>query len=180
MCRGKNSIISPSYWIPKVLKAEEKTVTLVSAAAANVMSRKCDPVFADLIKKLCEKANYLKMLLNSLNPNASPRPRHCPVPHGVCASTIYDPNGSVGMSGLGCQEGFDKTVAVGIGSMSKEVRACTSLTRLFCSLGVCLGGLVLFSQELVSLTAETHGTGIRSATSGKTQDLRRGSQGSCG
>lgn len=84
------------------------------------------------------------------------------------------------MSGLGCQEGLDKTLAVGIGSMSKEVCACTSLTPLFCSLGAYLRGLVLFSLESVSLTAEIHGTGIRSATLGKTRDLRRGPQGSGG
>lgn len=58
------------------------------------------------------------------------------------------------MSGDICQEGFDKTLAVSIGSMSKEVRACTCFTLLFSSLGVYLRGLILFSLESVSLTAE--------------------------
>lgn len=58
------------------------------------------------------------------------------------------------MSGVICQEGFDKTLAVSIGTMSKEVRACMSFTLLFSSLGVYLRGLILFSLESVSLTAE--------------------------
>lgn len=88
-----------------------------------------------------------------LNPKTS-LPGHYPIPCVVCASSYNDPNGSFGMSGLTCQEGFDKTLAVSIGSMSKEIRACMSFTLLFSLLGVYLRGLILFSVELVSLTTE--------------------------
>lgn len=60
------------------------------------------------------------------------------------------------MLGLNWQEGFDKTLAVSIGSASEEVRACMSFTHLFSSLGVDLRGLILVSLELVSLTTEVN------------------------
>lgn len=63
------------------------------------------------------------------------------------------------IAGSACQDlfakkGFDKTLAVSIGSTSKEVRACMSFRLLFSSLGVYLRGLILFSLELESLTTE--------------------------